>query len=99
MAVFAVTTARGPNWRHDHGIREQPAWEERAQFFDELVKCGVILLGGPISSVGDDEVGLLAVEAEDETALQRIFGEDPWATSGVLRVKEIRSWLRWLDGR
>ena len=96
--MFAVTTGKGPNWRAGSGIREQPAWDEHADFFDRLVDEGVVVLGGPISS-SDDEVGLLAVEAADEDELRSIFTEDPWAKSGVLRIKEIRAWTIWLDGR
>jgi hypothetical protein len=97
--MFAVTTAEGPNWLHDCGIREQSAWADHAQFLDGLVERGVVVLGGPISSNNDDEVALLAVEATDETELQSIFGEDPWAMSGVLRIKDVRPWTIWLDGR
>jgi hypothetical protein len=99
VAVFAVITAKGPNWLVDCGIREQPAWDEHAQFFDGLVERAIVVLGGPISSNSDDEVALLAVEAADEKELQSIFDEDPWARSGVLRVKEVRVWTLWLDGR
>jgi hypothetical protein len=83
----------------DRVIREQPAWDEHAQFFDQLVERGVVILGGPISSNSDEEVALLAVEAADEEELRSTFGEDPWATSGVLRIKEVRAWTIWLDGR
>jgi uncharacterized protein len=97
--MYAVTTARGPNWLHDRGIREQPGWAAHARFFDGLVAGGVVVLGGPISSSDADDVALLAVEAADEDELRSIFGEDPWATASVLRVKEVRSWTLWLDGR
>src|SRR2546429_719089 len=94
--MFAVTTAKGPNWLRDCGIREQPTWDEHAQFFDGLVERDVVVLGGPISSNSDDEVALLAVEAADEKELRSIFDEDPWASSGVLRIKEGRAWNLWL---
>lgn len=97
--MFAVTTAKGPGWLHDRGIRRQPAWDEHARFFDALVERGVVVLGGPIDSSEDDVVALLAVEASDEEELRSIFGEDPWATSEVLRLKRVRSWTIWLDGR
>ena len=97
--MFAVTTAKGPNWMHDRGIREQPVWDEHAKFFDRLVERGVVVLGGPIASASDDEVALLAVEATDEKELRSVFGEDPWAASGVLRIKEVRAWTLWLDSR
>jgi uncharacterized protein len=97
--MFAVTTAKGPKWLYDYGIREQPAWDEHAQFFDTLVERGVVVLGGPISSNDLYDVALLAVEAANEEQLRSIFDEDPWAKSGVLRIKEVRGWTLWLDGR
>jgi uncharacterized protein YciI len=97
--MFAVVTQKGSNWLHDRGIREQPAWDEHAKFFDRLVEQGIVILGGPISSRSDDEVALLAVEAADEHELRRIFGGDPWATNGILGIKDVRAWTIWLDGR
>src|ERR1700728_4546180 len=97
--MFVVTTAKGPKWLHDSGVRQQPGWGEHAQFFDGLVERGVVVLGGPISSDDDDDVALLVVDAEDEEGLRSILGEDPWATTEVLRLKEVRSWTLWLDGR
>jgi uncharacterized protein YciI len=99
VPMFAVTTAKGPNWSHDVGIREQPAWDEHAQYFDRLVERGVVVLGGPINSHDGEDVALLAVDVADEEELRSIFSEDPWATSGVLRIKEARAWTLWLDGR
>jgi uncharacterized protein len=99
MAMFAVTTAKGPKWSEERGIREQPGWDEHAQFFDGLVARGVIVLGGPIGSQDGGDVALLAVEAADEEELRSLFGKDPWASSGVLRIKEVRTWILWLDGR
>ena len=53
------------------------------KFFDRLVEQGVVILGGPIASTGEDEVALLAVEAADEHELRSIFGGDPWAANGI----------------
>jgi uncharacterized protein YciI len=97
--MFAVTTAKGPNWSHACGIREQSAWDEHARFFEGLLARGIVVLGGPISSNGGDDVALLAVEAADEDELRSTFGDDPWATNGVLLIKEVRAWTLWLDGR
>lgn len=97
--MFAVVTQKGPRWLHDRGIREQPAWEEHAQFFDRLVERGVVVLGGPITSDSEAVVALLAVEASNEQELRSTFAFDPWATSGILRIKEVRAWTIWLDGR
>ena len=97
--MFAVVTQKGSNWMHDRGIREQPAWDDHAKFFERLVERGIVIFGGPISSRSDDEVALLAVEAADEHELRSIFGGDPWATNGILTIKDVRAWTIWLDGR
>jgi uncharacterized protein YciI len=99
MAVFAVTTAKGSHWDPTRGIRDQPGWDQHAAFADGLVERGVVILGGPIASDAEEDVGLLAVVADDERELRSIFGDDPWATSGVLRIKTVRRWTLWLDGR
>jgi uncharacterized protein YciI len=99
MAVFAVTTAKGPNWDHARGNREQPLWDQHAAFADQLVDRGVILLGGPIASDNEDDIALLAVEAPDEDALRSIFDADPWTVHRVFRIKDVRAWTVWLDGR
>ncbi len=99
MPVFAVMTAKGPNWDSSCSIREQRAWEEHATFFDSLVDKGVVILGGPIGGGSDEDVALLAVNAADEGELRSIFSADPWAANGVLRIKEVRSWTLWLDSR
>jgi uncharacterized protein len=99
MAVFAVTTAKGPNWDPLRGIRDQPAWDEHAAFADCLVDRGVIVLGGPIGGGADEDVALLLVDAADEQEVRSIFDADPWAVNGVLRIKSVRPWTLWLDGR
>ena len=99
MPVFAVTTAKGPNWDHARGIREQDFWEEHGAFADALVASGVIILGGPVASDDDEDLALLAVEAADEEALRSAFEPDPWTVHQVFRIKQVRAWTVWLDGR
>jgi hypothetical protein len=97
--VFAVRTAKGPAWDRDHGNREQAFWEEHAAFADQLVECGVIILGGPIASDDEEDIALLAVEASDSGAARAVFDADPWTVHGVFRIKDVRAWSLWLDGR
>lgn len=99
MAVFAVTTAKGPNWVSSRGIREQASWDEHARFFDALVERGIVILGGPIATADDADVALLAVVAGNERELRALFAVDPWSSSGVLRIKDVREWTLWLDSR
>jgi hypothetical protein len=99
VPVFAVTTAKGPNWDHGCGLREQPFWDEHAAFADMLVDRGVIILGGPVASDDEQDIALVAVEAGDEQTLRSVFAADPWAVHQVFRVKQVRAWSLWLDGR
>ena len=99
MTFFAVITAKGPNWDYAKGIREQAWFAEHAAFTDGLTDSGVIALGGPIEDPAPDVIALLAVEADSEDALRAIFDEDPWIRHEVFRLKEIRAWTIWLDGR
>lgn len=99
MPVFAVTTAKDVNWDRARGIREQPFFRQHAAFADGLVDQGIILLGGPVASDDADDIALLAVEAADEGALRSAFAADPWTVHRVYRLKEVRAWTVWLDGR
>jgi uncharacterized protein len=99
MPVFAVTTAKGPNWDYARGIREQAFWDEHGAFADALVARGVIILGGPIAGDDDEELALVAVEAADEAAVRSAFEPDPWTVHQVFRIKQVRAWTVWLDGR
>jgi uncharacterized protein len=99
MPVFAVTTAKGVNWDRARSIRQQRFWDEHAAFADRLVSQGVVILGGPIASVDDEDIALLAVEAADENAAQSVFDADPWTVHKVFRIKDVRRWTLWLDGR
>ena len=99
MPVFAVTTARDANWDRARGIREQPFFEEHAAFADELVDRGVIIFGGPVASDDEEDIALLAVEAPDEATLRSLFDPDPWIEHQVFRLKAVRPWTIWLDGR
>jgi uncharacterized protein YciI len=98
MSVFAVTTARGSNWQAGLDIREQADWDAHARFADNLVERGLVILGGPIAGEGDD-VGLLAMEVSDPADVEAVFSADPWVVNGVLRIKDVRAWRLWLDGR
>jgi uncharacterized protein len=99
VPVFAVTTAKGVNWDHTRGTRQQRFWDEHAAFADTLVGQGVIILGGPIASADDEDIALLAVESADENAAQSVFDADPWTVHQVFRLKDVRRWTLWLDSR
>src|SRR5215469_5265650 len=89
MPCFAVRTAKGINWNHARGNREQPFWDEHAAFADQLVVRGFVILGGPIASGDDEDIALLAVEAADESAVRSVFDADPWTVHEVFRIKSV----------
>lgn len=99
MPVFAVTTAKGPNWNHARDIKEQAFWDEHGAYADTLVASGVVIIGGPIGGGDDEDIALLAVEADDEDAVRAVFDADPWTVHRVFRLKSVRPWSLWLDGR
>ena len=99
MPVFAVRTARGANWDPARGLREQGYWREHGLFADSLVAKGVIILGGPVDSDDPQDIALMAVEAADEGAARAAFDRDPWTVHGIFRLKDVRRWTIWLDGR
>lgn len=96
MANFAVTLVHGPGWDQSRSIRGQDDWDAHAEFMDGLVDAGFLIVGGPLGA-GDRSLHL--IEAEDELEIRARFGEDPWATAGLLRVGSIEPWALWLDGR
>ncbi len=103
MGVFAVTTARGAAWDPARDIRDQDGWDKHAAFANELVDKGVTIFGGPIGTGGDDgnaeDVALVVMELPDAEDVHRTFAVDPWVVSGVLRLRSVRPWTLWLDGR
>lgn len=97
--MFAVTTAKGANWDHAHDIKEQAFWDEHGAFADALVARGVVIIGGPIGGGDEEDIALIAVEADDEDAARAVFDADPWTVHQVFRLKSVRPWSLWLDGR
>ncbi|MFL6141325.1 MAG: YciI family protein [Labedaea sp.] len=95
--MFAVRTAKGPNWDPTREIRTQRGWEQHARFTDRLVDAGTIVLGGPISTGDNEDIALLMVHAATEADVRATFDDDPWTTLGVFRIKAIWPWTIWLD--
>lgn len=96
MANFALVLVHGAGWDNSRAIRQQHNWTEHAEFMNDLVTDGFILLGGP---VGDGQQTLHVVEAANEEQVRRRLALDPWARDGLLEVGSIRPWDLWLDFR
>jgi uncharacterized protein YciI len=73
---------------------QQSWWREHANYMDELVDAGVIVLGGPL----DDVRVALAVEAGSEETVREMLARDPWSETHLV-VDTVDSWTLRLDGR
>ena len=76
-------------------MEEQSDWPAHADFMDELVDDGFVVLGGPLA----DEVRVAhVVEAGSEEEIRATLARDPWSETH-LRVDTIDPWTIRLDGR
>lgn len=95
--TVAVFMQPGPNWDHAKGVREQPYWDEHAQFVDDLFARGVLLIAGPFEPEGTGALVILNVNTPEEA--HAIYERDPWKHQGILHVAEAREWTIFLDRR
>lgn len=93
---FVVITSAGENRDLSKGTREQPFWDEHAEFIDKLVDEGFIFMGGPLVDEGGS---LLIVNAEDENEVIEKLKDDPWYTHGILKLESIKRWEIFIDAR
>ena len=77
-------------------MREQDGWDEHADFMEELVDEGFIVLGGPLE--GDRET-MHVVKAPSEEAIRERWAPDPWWVNGMLSPKSIERWTILLESR
>ncbi len=96
MKAFSVFRNPGPSWVPGLSSRQQPLWEEHANFMDRLFEQGRIVLGGPYA---DNRRVLLVVQARDAAEASDLFRDDPWAEGGILVESETIEWSVFLDSR
>src|SRR5207248_11003208 len=94
--TFVVISSAGPNRDVSKGTREQPFWDEHAEFIDRLVAEGFILMGGPLVDEGGS---LLIVNGEDENEVQEKLKNDPWRGQGIQKMESIKRWQMFIDAR
>jgi uncharacterized protein YciI len=94
--LFLVFRNPGPSWVPGRTTREQPLWDEHAEFIDRLFEQGRILLAGPYA---DCSRALLVVRARDAQEAGDLFRDDPWAGSGILVPSEVIELTVFLDAR
>jgi uncharacterized protein YciI len=93
--LFLVSEQHGGPWDWSRGLREQDGVEEHAQFMDDLVDEGFVVLGGPL----DERDVLLVVASDSEASIRARLAPDPWIENGMLSVTSIRPWTVLLTGR
>jgi uncharacterized protein YciI len=94
--TFVVISSAGPNRDLSKGTREQPFWDEHAEFIDRLVAEGFILMGGRLVDKGGS---LLIFNAEDEHEVREKMKNDPWLEQGILKLESIKRWQIFIDER
>jgi uncharacterized protein YciI len=94
--TFVIISSAGPNRDLSKGTREQPFWDEHAEFIDQLVDEGFILMGGPLVDEGGS---LLIFNAEDEDEVREKMKNDPWLKQGILKQESIKRWQIFIDQR
>ena len=94
--TFVVISSAGPNRDLSKGTREQPFWEEHAEFIDRLVAEGSILMGDPLVDEGGS---LLIFNDEDENEVREKLKNDPWFAHGILKLESVKRWQIFIDAR
>ncbi|MBI3411577.1 MAG: hypothetical protein HY040_24880 [Planctomycetes bacterium] len=94
--LFAAFLRPGSGWDPNKSAREQPFWDEHAQFMDAVFETRVIILGGPFA---DGTGSLVIVAAENAEQVREMYRDDPWTKEDVLLVHEVKEWTIFLDGR
>ena len=89
--IFAVIRTRGPRWNDDLPMEGQEDWRAHADYMNDLVAEGFMLLGGPM--LGTRDV-LLIVRAGDEAEVEARLAADCWSAKDLLRTRQISPW--WL---
>jgi uncharacterized protein YciI len=94
--MFHVIRLRaGPEWDLARPMEEQTGWPAHAEFMNELVDRGFIILGGPLS---DEHRVVLAIEAKSEDDVRETLARDPWSETHLV-TDSIEPWTIRLDGR
>ena len=94
--TFLAISSAGPNRDLSKGTREQPFWDEHAEFIDRLARECFILMGGPLVDEGGS---LLIVNAEDENEVREKLKNDPWRDQGILKLESVKRWQIFIDKR
>ncbi len=94
--TYIILWGPGPAWVAGQTVRDQPYWDEHADFMDRLFENGTIVLGGPFA---DATGSLVIVEAENEDEVADLIAHDPFVVHGIFALKSLKQWVLFLDAR
>lgn len=89
MELYVALRHTLKNWVAEVPARQQPLWDEHAEFMDRLYAAGKVILGGPFT---DGSGALVVVRVDDEAEARTIFDGDPWVREEMLDGGEIKHW-------
>jgi uncharacterized protein len=89
MSLYVVVSTAGDRRDLSISTREQPFWDEHAEFIDALVADGFIVLGGPFPDEGG---AMIVVRAESEADVHARLEPDPWYRNNILRLAGVHRW-------
>ncbi|MDQ2981802.1 MAG: YciI family protein, partial [Actinomycetota bacterium] len=90
---LVVRFRAGPTWTSG-SIKEQPGWDDHAEFVDGLVDHGTMVMGGPFC---DNSGSLILLEGVGADEARRLVAADPFIQNGVFVLEEIREWAVFVD--
>jgi hypothetical protein len=95
MAMFLVQLNRsGPLWDPSLALEQQSDFSAHADFVDDLVDEGFIVLGGPLA---DEFRVIYAIEADSAESVRTTLARDPWSETR-LHIASITRWTIRLNG-
>jgi uncharacterized protein YciI len=93
MGYFIVVREAGPGWAAGKPILDQHGAADHAAFMNALAAEGFVVLGGPLGEAENERLRvLLVVDAGGESEVHARLAEDPWVSSGQLRIVSIEPW-------
>ena len=75
-------------------MREQPRWDEHAEFIDALIEKGTFVMGGPFA---DNSGSMSLLEGVTVDEAQEIVADDPFVANGVFVLDDLREWDVFVD--
>ena len=75
-------------------MREQPGWDEHAEFIDALIAKGTFVMGGPFA---DNSGSLSLLEGVSVDEAREIIADDPFVANGVFVLDDLREWDVFVD--